>query len=368
MNRLASALAAMALAVLSMAATPVQAVVAAPTAFAGEVSAEERREILDLEIRAKWRRYVDRFITSAGRVIDNGNGDISHSEGQGYALILAAQAGDRPTFDLVLSWTERELFAGGQFAAWRWDPAVVPHITDANNATDGDILIAWGLMLAKEAFGEPAYGRRGEDLIRAIYGKLVIDTTIGPALTPGASGFSPEDFADGPIVNPSYWVFPALTLFADVTPDLDWRAVSETGYRLLREGRFGPLQLPTEWVALGDDMPLPAAEFAPDFSYNAMRIPLYLALDDAAPRDLLGPFVGMWNADEDIGPFVVRVHTGEAGELLGGQGYKAAFALADCMAGHRRVRSDFTEDDLYYPATLGLFALHKISEEFSSCL
>jgi endo-1,4-beta-D-glucanase Y len=36
-----------------------------------------------------WRQYKDRFVTSEGRVVDNANGGISHSEGQGYAMLIA---------------------------------------------------------------------------------------------------------------------------------------------------------------------------------------------------------------------------------------------------------------------------------------
>lgn len=337
-------------------------------AAAADPGALARKEVLDLALPASWRRYVDRFVTETGRVVDNGNGDISHSEGQGYALVLAAAFGDRATFDRVLAWTERELYAGGEFASWKWEPDVVPHVTDPNNATDGDILIAWGLVRGARAFEDPSLLELADRRIRSIRAKLVIDTVYGPALTPGAAGFSASDFEDGPVVNPSYWVFPALRDFAEVTPDLDWPAVSEAGYRLIEAARFGPLRLPTEWVALGGAAPAPAAAFPAEFSYNAVRIPLYLALDEGAPPALLDPFVGMWNPVDNIGPFVITVETGEAGTLLDGAGYRALFALADCKAGRRPADVIVPDDDLYYPATLGLFALLQISEDYSTCL
>lgn len=102
--------------------------------------------MLSSEIDASWLVYKTRHIDRSGRVKDNGNGGISHSEGQGYAMVLAATIGDRKAFDKIWAWTKTELMAGGQaFAAWKWDPKAVPHITDPNNATDGDLLIAWGL-------------------------------------------------------------------------------------------------------------------------------------------------------------------------------------------------------------------------------
>jgi endoglucanase len=326
------------------------------------------RRIFDEALGSMWSLFVQRFVMPDGRVVDNGNGGISHSEGQGYTLVLAARAGDRATFDRVLAWTERELYGAREFAAWRWEPDALPHVTDPNNATDGDILICWGMLLGHRAFDDPALHDTAVRRIRAIREKLVIDTPMGPALTPGLTGFSAEDFDDGPVLNPSYWVFPALNDFSIATPDIDWAAVKQTGYRLIEASRFGPLRLPTEWVAIGGPAPVPAADFPPEFSYNAIRIPLYVALDPDAPRTLLEPFTGMWNPVEDVGPFTIDVVSGEARDTLEGQGYKAIFILTDCVQGHRQIDRLAQGDDYYYPATLGLFAIHGLAEEYSTCL
>src|SRR3546814_3145959 len=41
-----------------------------------------------------WQGYKTRFLTPEGRIVDNGNGGVSHSEGQGYGMALAQAAGD----------------------------------------------------------------------------------------------------------------------------------------------------------------------------------------------------------------------------------------------------------------------------------
>jgi endoglucanase len=48
-------------------------------------------------------------VTEAGRVVDTAKGLISHSEGQGYGLLLAVAAGDRSTFDRIWGWTRANL-------------------------------------------------------------------------------------------------------------------------------------------------------------------------------------------------------------------------------------------------------------------
>ena len=38
----------------------------------------------------RWAAYKTRFFQPEGRIVDTGNGGVSHSEGQGYGLLLAA--------------------------------------------------------------------------------------------------------------------------------------------------------------------------------------------------------------------------------------------------------------------------------------
>ena len=52
-------------------------------------------------------------------------------------------------FETIFTFTRVELLIRDDgLAAWRWDPAATPRVTDINNATDGDILIAYALGLA----------------------------------------------------------------------------------------------------------------------------------------------------------------------------------------------------------------------------
>src|SRR6202165_1049809 len=70
-----------------------------------------------------WRQYKDRFVKSEGRVVDNAKGGISHSEGQGYAMLIAERLDDRPTFEAIWKWTQNNsLVRGDSLAAWGWRP------------------------------------------------------------------------------------------------------------------------------------------------------------------------------------------------------------------------------------------------------
>ena len=92
-----------------------------------------------------WESYKSRFMMPDGRIIDTGNGNVSHTEGQGFAMLLAVGNNDRPAFDKLWQWTDKTLRnkENGLFY-WRYNPAESNPVADKNNAADGDVLIALG--------------------------------------------------------------------------------------------------------------------------------------------------------------------------------------------------------------------------------
>ena len=55
---------------------------------------------------ADWDQFLRRHVHADGRVIDDGAGGVSHSEGQGIGMLLAVHFGDRATFDRLWKWTQ----------------------------------------------------------------------------------------------------------------------------------------------------------------------------------------------------------------------------------------------------------------------
>src|SRR5206468_12412320 len=60
-------------------------------------------------IAAEWAKYRERFVAEDGRVLDTGNQAVSHTEGQGWAMLFAEAAGDRASFDRIWNWTRTKL-------------------------------------------------------------------------------------------------------------------------------------------------------------------------------------------------------------------------------------------------------------------
>ncbi|AWN49771.1 cellulase [Methylobacterium terrae] len=318
-----------------------------------------------------WRAYKARFVTESGRVVDTGNNGISHSEGQGYGMLLAAMAGDRTTFERIWTWTRANLMVrDDQLVAWRWEPDRRPAVADMNDAADGDLLVAWALAEAVAAWGDPSHRVAGRRIAVELGRKLILPRAAhGPLLLPAVAGFSAEDRPDGPVVNLSYWIFPAFDRMPLLAPEFDWAGLDRSGRRLIRAARFGPARLPSEWISLAG-APRPADGFPAEFAYNALRIPLYLAMAGTTEADLYAPFLDLWPRPE-AGLALVEVASGRVTARLAESGYGAIPALAACAAkavpfppGLTRVRA---ESEHYYPATLQLLALATLKTRYPAC-
>ena len=276
-------------------------------------------------IDSGWKRYVHDFVED-GRVRDTGNGNISHSEGQGWGMLLAEANGDRRTFDRLWAWTQSNLLRTDiALFSWRYDPARTPHVQDPNNATDGDVLIAWALLRAAERWSEPEYENASRKIRDAIRERLVIAYQGRMVLLPGLVGFEREE---GVIFNPSYLVAPALLAFSQREPSAGWERVLDDGLWIIEHARFGRYGLPTDWIVLKADGTFAAAEgWPPRFGFDAVRVPLYLHWAGLSPLGpVFQPFKALWSCCEQV-PAWVDVQSGELSPYPASTGVKAIASL-----------------------------------------
>ena len=259
-----------------------------------------------------WAGFKGSYVQPDGRVIDTGNKGVSHTEGQGYALVLAATAGDRDGFDRVLAWTEKTLARSSDpLFFWRYDPNAPDPLADKNNATDGDMLIAWGLMLGAERWRERFLAERAAAIRNALHDTMLRQVGGDVFLIPGGQWFEEEGRLT---LNPSYYVWPALQRFAAVDGDKKWGPVMKGGETLLARARFGQHGLPTDWVDLSPDgtmAPTPGRD--PRFGFDAIRVPLYLVMAGMGSKaDAIARF---WRGYEERPiPAWIDVRTGQTAE------------------------------------------------------
>ncbi|WP_406664918.1 glycosyl hydrolase family 8 [Gallaecimonas sp. GXIMD1310] len=272
-----------------------------------------------------WPQYRSQFIRDGGRVVDTANGNISHSEGQGYGMLLAVANDDRNSFDLLWQWTRQHLGRHDvALFAWRYDPNAKPHITDNNNAADGDLLIAWALLKAGLHWQDSNYLRLSKRIRDTIRDKMVRVWAGQQVLLPGLAGFTGNDFVD---INLSYWVMPALKDFADADGPGSWQPLLASGQALLAASQFGSHKLPTDWVRLYQNGRVtPAPKWSPRFGYDAVRIPLYYCWADLCQAPALASIKAYWQHRQPL-PAWVNVNTGTVAAYPASAGVEAIRSL-----------------------------------------
>ncbi len=311
------------------------------------------------DLRSQWENFRGRFLAPDGRIVDSGNKGISHSEGQGYGLLLAVATDDRPSFEKMLAWTRRSLKRrGDNLFAWRFRPDAANPVADQNNAADGDLFIAWALLRAGQRWGSTEYTGLATAVARDVLRILVRQVGRQTVLLPGARGFERRDKV---LVNLSYYVFPAIRALAQAVPDPAWVTLAADGLALLRAGRFGKWRLPPDWVQLvraDGKLSLPE-EYPPRFGFDAVRVPLYLAwarlgsepgLADCAAfwADAKHPYIPAWIdlTNDAIAPYAASAGTASVARL--------AAALRSGPLGEPRGLPSVASAPDYYSAVLGL--------------
>lgn len=316
-----------------------------------------------------WADYKSKFLDPSGRIVDNANGNISHSEGQGYGLLLAYLANSPADFEQIWYFTRTELLVRDDgLAVWKWDPATTPHVADVNNASDGDLLIAYALALAGSAWNKSDYIEAAAKMAQAILSQAVIASGGRTLLLPGVKGFGAEDRKDGPVINPSYWIYEAIPVMAALAPSNAWQKLSDDGLSLLQAMQFGPRKLPAEWVSLRGQ-PRPADGFDAEFGYNAIRIPLYLARAGVSDKELLLRLSAGMTANGDV-PATIDLASGKPKQLLTDVGYRVVNDVVACVTKGTKLPASSQQfaPSLYYPSTLQLLGLAFVGEKHPECL
>ena len=300
-----------------------------------------------------WESWKSAFLEPDGRVVDILQDGVSHSEGQGWAMLLAAHADDEGGFKQIFDWTERNLAVRHDpLLAWRWRPE--EGVTDYNNASDGDIFYAWSLLVASRRFGVRAYAERASEVARAIDEIVVRDAPGGGLLLrPAAEQFSKNG---GEIVNPSYTMPVALHSLGGAFGLPRLGQVADDGEALI--ARIAESGLVPDWVAVDANGWRPA-ESGPLYSYDAMRVALYLVWSGRYAHPGVTQVRALFD-DTSLAPAVsadpATLEVLERSEQVGYAALSDLILQTTSAAPQTPVR-DFTADQPYYPATLHLLTL-----------
>lgn len=300
-----------------------------------------------------WEQYKQRFLLPDGRVVDTGNNNISHTEGQGFAMLLAVYNNDRTAFDSMWRWTHATLYREDiGLYSWRYEPSKPDPISDKNIASDGDIFIAWALLEGGNKWQVKSYLDASAAIQRSLLRHTLIKYAGYNLMLPGVTGFRQ---ADSVIINPSYFVFPAWEAFFEDSQLLVWKNLIDDGMAITQKMAFGKARIPTDWVTLRENGQMaPANGWPARFGFDAVRVPLYIRWYQVN-SPALQPFARFWRGYPRMAtPAWVDVLTGQRSSYNQSVGMRAIRDLVVGDAGPLLNRLDPGED--YYSASLHLLA------------
>lgn len=211
-------------------------------------------------------QFFSSYVDSSGRVIRKDQGGDTVSEGQAYALLLAAATGDRARFFSVWEWTRAHLQRLDGLLAWHWSHGAV---ADWMPAADGDLDTAWALSLAGRRFADRSLDSAARRMAGSILQEETVPTSIGPVLVAG-----PWARTSPSLVEPGYFSPAAFADLGRLTDDLRWGSVYTAGMVIL--GRLTDSGLLPDWASVSaagavSPVPAPGSTSPPSFGLDAAR-------------------------------------------------------------------------------------------------
>lgn len=307
--------------------------------------------------------YEQGFIKADGRVFDPQNGGVTHSESQGYGMMLALLGSDHEMFDRIWHFSRHHLQRRDGLFAWKWVPG--RGIDDRNNATDGDVLIATALTLAGIRWHRADYVREAKRIADSVGDKLIIRHSGYTLLLPGEWA-KPTRARPRPILNLSYFIPLSLPVMQSLAPQHDWAGVMRDGNRMLDQ----LVQPPSDWSQIDDTgAPIPASGFPRTFSYDAVRIPIYLLQFGQTNRLISGFLMEIWGEPHAGEPFTFDVVTLARKDKFWDSAYQFSYELMRCAETGEPVSLASTNMKMvnYFATSLHLMALAAMYANYPQC-
>jgi endoglucanase len=219
---------------------------------------------------AATNHFLAAYMDADGRVVRLDQGGSTVSEGQAYAMLLAAAIGDRDAFDRAWSWTQENLQRPDGLLSSLWEGG---RVVDANPAADADLDAAHALLIAGRRFDDHDYTAEGLRIAGAILRSETVDVNGQPVLVAGT-------WARGtpPTIDPSYFDPRAYSLLAGYSGDEHWERLLASSRELLN-GLMASSRLPPDWASARATGPVaipapsdPAAGVR--YGFDAVRVPV----------------------------------------------------------------------------------------------
>lgn len=255
---------------------------------------------MDSTVSSYWSTWSSRYLKSAstgGYYVaynlegQGSTGASTVSEAHGYGMVLCAYMGDKTHFDGMYTYYKNHPSQNNAFLmAWQQDTSF-NNMGGADSATDGDMDIAFSLLLADKQWGSAGtinYLQAAVNMINAIMQSDVNQTTWTLRLGDWATSGTSQGYASATATRPSDFMFDHLQSFLTATGDTRWtnviNATNNVVNTLFASSSPNTGLIPDFVVYNGSTyLPAPASflEGATDgeYAYNSCRTPWRFATD-----------------------------------------------------------------------------------------
>lgn len=219
--------------------------------------------------------------------------DETRVEAIGFGMLLTAYFAEKDEFDgLYNFYKNKRTVNANNMMAWN---VSCDGINDPGSATDGDIDVAFALIVADNQWGGE-YLEDAKDVIQVIKNSVVTTCDSLLALAPGYSKESEEGPMWGgcDLTDIQYYTPAFFRVFAEVSGDNDWNKLADDTYTILYAAAHPVTGLVPDWQSVSGT-PGGNSDRIQYFRYDACRVPWRMALDY------------LWNGNEQAHDWCTKV-------------------------------------------------------------
>jgi endoglucanase len=272
------------------------------------------KTLLSLQVKSaydKWKRTILLECNGGYRIdcVGESAGETK-VEGMGFGMMLTVYMADKTAFDGLVKFYESKAGGGGMMA-WR---TTCDGISDAGSATDGDVEVAFALVIASWQWPDGGYADKAKKVIANLK-KVVVKCNNDLALAGGMSGNNAWGGCSETDI--SYYNPAAFREFAKLSGDSSWTTLANSTYTILNAAADKTTGLVPDWQTVSGSAGGGSREA--NYKYDACRAPWRIAIDY------------LWNGNEKalawckkitdwsykIGPKNIKDGYSLSGEVLG---------------------------------------------------
>lgn len=193
-------------------------------------------------------------------------------EAQGFAMVAAAYMGDKPTLDRLYGYYETKLTTSA-CGLMGWDNSC-EGFADQGAATDGDIDVASGLIVAHWQWPDDGYDEKARRVV-ANLDHLIASCGDTLAIYPGCAGGRPWGGCNE--TDASYYSPGFFRYFAEISGNDAWRKLADDTHKIRDAGANPSTGLVPDWQSVSGTAG--AGSRKGYYSFDAIRTPYKHALD-----------------------------------------------------------------------------------------